>query len=287
MAPLRTSVLSASPTRTATERRGVRLGLGTLLLCTLFGLTACNSSPQTDSVVTLPPSAPLEPAPKPERVRAQVELAEGYIEVGDLKRARATVERALELDPRSWEAHDLYGRIYQLQGDAELAERHFRLALRAAPDASRVRNDYGVFLYQQARYDDAVEQLRHAADDPDSGNRPVAYENLGLASLAAGDRAAARAAFARAVMLEERMAISLLELAELAFDDADYAQSATWYRRYRAAVGRQTPRSLWLGVRLARLVDDADAEASYALQLRNLFPYSEEYRRYREGIGGG
>lgn len=255
-----------------------------MLIGALLTLGGCNSAaPETEPVVTLPPSAPLEPAPTPERVRAQLDLEEGYIEVGDLKRARATVERALGLDPGNWEAHGLNGRIYQLQGDAELAERQFRLAVRAAPDASRVRNDYGVFLYQQGRFADAVEQLRRAAADPDSGNRPVAFENLGLASLAAGDRTEARNAFARAVMLEGRMAVSLLELAELAFEDADYAQSASWYRRYREVVGRQTPRSLWLGIRLARRANDADAEASYALQLRNLYPYSDEYRLYREG----
>ena len=238
-------------------------------------------------MVTLPPAPPLEPAPTADRVRAQVDLAEGYLDVGDLARARATVERALELDPRSWEAHDVYALIYQLQGDADLAERHFRLALRSGPDSSRVHNDYGVFLYQQERYGEAVRQLRRAADNPDSGNRPVAFENLGLASLAAGDRTEARNAFARAVMLEGRMSISLLELAELAYEDADFAQSANWYRRYRDVVTRQTPRSLWLGVRLARRAEDANAEASYALQLRNLYPLSDEYRLYREGVVDG
>lgn len=288
MARSLTSVLPGSPMRTATDRGCVRRGRHSVLLATLLCVVACSSTPaETEPVVTLPPAAPLEPAPTPERVRAQIELAEGYIDVGDLARARATVERALELDARSWEAHDLYGRIYQLQGDAALAERHFRLALRAAPGSSRVRNDYGVFLYQEGRYGEAVEQLRRAADDPDSGNRPVAFENLGLASLAAGDRTEARNAFSRAVMLEGRMSISLLELAELAFEDADYAQSANWYRRFRDVVGRQTPRSLWLGVRLARRADDADAEASYALQLRNLYPYSEEYQLYREGAADG
>lgn len=287
MARSLTSVPFASPMRTRADRAGGRRGLGTLMLCALFALSGCNSDPSTDPVVSLPTTAPLEPASTPERVRAQLDLAEGLIEVGDLTRARATVERALELESRNWEAHDLLGRIYQLQGDVDLAEDHFRRAVRVAPEAARVHNDYGVFLYDQQRYAEAVEQLRRAAEDPDSGNRPVAYENLGLASLAAGDREEARAAFARAVMLDQRMAISLLELAELAFDDADFAQSANWYRRYLDVVGRQSPRSLWLGVRLARLADDADAEASYALQLRNLFPYSDEYRRYREELGDG
>lgn len=274
--------------RTATDPGIARHLRRALLLTTLLGLAACTSNEtEPDPVVSLPSAPPLAPAPTRERVRAQIDLAEGYIDVGDLPRARAAVERALEIDSRSWEAHDVYALIYQMQGDADLAERHFRIAQRAAPGASRVSNDYGVFLYQQGRYDEAVAQLRRAANNPDSGNRPVAYENLGLASLAAGDRTEARNAFARAVMLEGRMAVSLLELAELAFEDADYAQSANWYRRYRDVVQRQTPRSLLLGARLARRSGDTNAEASYALQLRNLYPLSDEYRRYKEGAADG
>lgn len=227
-----------------------------------------------------------EVAPAAERVRAYLDLAEGYLDLGDLNRARLPVRRALEADPRSWAAHDMLGRIYQREGDPELAEQHFRLAVRYGPDVARVRNDYGVFLYEQGRFEEAVGQLRRAVADPSNPQRAVAYENLGLATLQAGARTEARNAFSRAVMLDEQMATSLLELAELAWADEDYSQSAAWYQRFRN-LSRQTARSLWLGVRLARLADDVDAEASYALQLRNLFPLSPEYRLLQGSRGEG
>lgn len=225
-------------------------------------------------------------ASAPERLRAHLDLANGYYETGDLARAKKPLEFALEIDPRSWEANNLLGRIYQREGEVDLAERHFRIAVRSAPDNARVRNDFGVFLYQQQRYGDAREQLRVAVEDPDNPLRSVAYENLGLASLAVGDRAAAREAFARAVTLDPRTATSLLELALLAFGDGEFGEAARWYDRYRN-VARQSPRSLWLGIRLARLAGDDDALASYALQLRNLYPYSDEYRLYRESVADG
>lgn len=224
-------------------------------------------------------------APASQRLQAHLDLAEGYLQQGDLNRAKLPLQRALEIDGRSWQAHDLMGRIYQREGEADLAEKHFRLAVRYNGRSSRVRNDYGVFLHEQGRHEEAVEQLRHAVADPDNPQRAVAYENLGLASLRAGLRTEARNAFARAVMLDERMASSLLELAELAYADADYEQSAAYYRRYRD-LARQTPASLWLGIRLARIAENGDAEASYALQLRNLYPLSEEYRLYRESREG-
>ena len=255
-------------------------------LALLLGGCASNDS-DPEPVVTLPPSAPLQPAPMEERIKAQLDLAEGYIAVGDASRARPALDRALELDPRNSTTHDLFGRLYQMQGDAERAERHFRMAVRADGSDARVRNDYGVFLYQQGRYADAVEQLERAAEDPDSPSRPVAYENLGLASLKAGDRRGARSAFTRAVMLERRMPISLLELAEISYLDDELEASADWYQRFRGVAPRQSARSLWLGVRLARATGNEDQEASYALQLKNLFPLSDEYRNYRETFGGG
>jgi type IV pilus assembly protein PilF len=42
-----------------------------------------------------------------------------------------------------------------------------------------------------------------------------------------------------------------------------------------------TPRSLLLGIRIARATGDRDNEASYALQLKGLYPESDEYRTYQ------
>lgn len=274
MAP---SLISRPVPAVGTDPRDARRPLRLLATLALFMLvTGCAGSGSSRG----------EPASSEDRLRAHLELAEGYMEIGDLSRAKLPLERALAIDGRSSRANDLLGRIYQREGETELAERHFRLAIRYDGADPRVRNDYGVFLFEQRRYDEAVDQLERAAADPDSPQRPVAYENLGLASLASGDRTRARNAFARAVMLDERRATSLLELAELAFMDADYAQSAAYYARYRN-VSRPSARSLWLGIRLARRAEDRNAEASYALQLRNLFPQSDEFQRYRESAADG
>ena len=258
------------------SRRPVRawLGIGFAVLVLLAG---CSS---------VPPTGPGEAGTPQERLRAHLDLAEGYLETGDLNRAKRPLDRAEQINSRSWEVQSLRARIYQLEGDPENAERHFRLAVRYGGNESRVRNDYGVFLYQQGNYEEAVNQLTRAVEDSGNPQRAVAYENLGLASLRVGARTEARNAFNRATMLRERMPVALLELAEMAFDDSDFAQASTYYDRFRAMT-RQTPRSLWLGIRLARVFDNADAESSFALQLRNLYPSSTQYLEYRESVHGG
>ena len=222
-----------------------------------------------------------EEASPRERAQSLVDLASGYIDTGNYSQAKRQLQRAEQIDSRQWQIHDLLGQIYQREGDYDLAEQSFRRAVRLAPNNARARNDFGVFLYQQGRYEDAVEQLERAVRDTDSPNRASAYENLGLAALATGDQTLARNAFGRAIMLDDRRPLALLRLAELSYAEADYTEAGAYYTRFRE-LARQTPRSLLLGIRLARAVRNEDAEASFALQLRNMFPLSDEYRLYQE-----
>ena len=82
-----------------------------------------------------------QPGTVEERVEAHLALARGYLEKRDLERARGPLESALELDPRSAEAHILLAIIYQAQGeDARVVERQYKVALRYAPDSSQALN---------------------------------------------------------------------------------------------------------------------------------------------------
>jgi type IV pilus assembly protein PilF len=46
-------------------------------------------------------------------------------------------------------------------------------------------------------------------------------------------------------------------------------------------MSKQSPRSLWLGIRLMHALGQDDKKASYALFLKNEFPASQEYREYK------
>ena len=108
-----------------------------------------------------------EPATLNERVQAQLDLARGYLENRDFTRARSPLNRALEIDPRSVEANVLMGVLSQAESDPELAEQHFKSALRLEPDNAQALNNYASFLYAQQRYSEAVERLRKLVRDPD------------------------------------------------------------------------------------------------------------------------
>ena len=65
------------------------------------------------------------------------------------------------------------------------------------------------------------------------------------------------------------------------FNEKNYAQSKRYLDQYSRLAPQNSPRSLWLGIRIERIFGNKDKEASYALALRNLYPYSNEYLKYQ------
>ncbi len=242
-------------------------GLGVLagaLLC-----SACVTT--TETVFT-------EKASPEKALERRVELARNYVGQGDWENAKRNLKLASEIDPNNAEVHEAFALVYQSTGEFELAEDSYKTAIRLDKGFSRARNNYAAFLYSQERYEEAEKQLSYVVRDTLYESRPRAFVNLGLCRLQLFDREGAEEAFARSLSMERRNPIALLELAILRYEAGDYATAGRYYDNYRAIVPQQSARALWFGVRLARATGDRDAEGSYGLALRNLYPDSPEFR---------
>lgn len=211
----------------------------------------------------------------------RVELARRYIGEGNWDDAKRNLKIAYDINPRDPEVHEAFALVYQSTGELELAEESYRTAISLKRDFSRARNNYAAFLFGRGRYADAEKQLEHVVVDSLYNQRPRAYVNLGLCRLQLNDPAGAEEAFVRALSMDRANQIALLETAILRYEAEDYPAAQRYYGIYRTAARPQSPRGLWLGVRLAIAVGDRDAEASYSLALRNLYPQSKEYAAYR------
>ncbi|MEM8769785.1 MAG: type IV pilus biogenesis/stability protein PilW [Pseudomonadota bacterium] len=216
-----------------------------------------------------------DPAPEADRVQAQLDLARGYLEQGNIERARTSLNKALEIDSRSVEAHTLFGVLYSAESEWGVAERHFRTALELDSRDAMALNNYGSFLYARERYDEAVGYLRTLVQNTDYRARSQAYENLGLAELKIDERDAARESFNRALQLSFSQPQSSIELAQLAYEDGDIVSAAQYYDTFRSQAP-QTARSLCLGMKISQEQGNSDQMASYALALNNLFPSAPE-----------
>lgn len=215
---------------------------------------------------------------------AHVQLGLNYLSVRDRDQARFHLTKALELDKRSAPANDGMAMLYQVEGENELAEKYFKRALRYDRNFSRAHNNYGIFLYQHERYEEAYKQFEIASEDTEYNARPTALANLGRVALQLGYDEKAEAAFRHALNLDPRQTGAMAELAELAFKREDYAEAKQLIDRY-GRVSQQSAQTLWLGIRLERIFGNRDQEMSYALQLKNLHPYSSEYLEYKQSLG--
>ncbi len=261
-----------------------------LALIALLWVAGCTTTTTTTTGSrTMTTSGPSE---KSERERSQealdnyVQLGLGYIGRGDRDLARRSLLRALEIDGRSAAAHNGMALLYQMERDPEPAEDHFRTALRNDRDFTQARNNYGVFLASQERYQEAYEQFRIAAADANYALRPQVFLSLGLIAQRLGKEEEAREAWERAIVLRPDLSAAHLELAEYHLAAQDYPQAKRHLAAYER-LAKPSARSLWLAVRVEAAFGNANGVASKGLALRKLFPYAEETLEYQQWLEHG
>ena len=255
---------------------GVRLGGGRLLwpiavvLCLLVG---CVTEYSGGTQRTSDPDATLD---------KRVALARQYIGVGDWENAKRNLELAQEIDPENAEVFEAFALIYQSTGEFDMAELQFKAALKADPNLARARNNYAAFLYSQGRYGQAESEFQRVTEDTLYSARPMAFVNLGLCRIQLGERAKAQSAFTRALGMDRRNPVALLEMGFLRLEAGDTGEAKRYHDAYRTVSPQQSPRGLLLGLMIADAIGDQDALGSYELALRNLYPDSSEYSVWME-----
>ena len=218
---------------------------------------------------------------KSKSLELHIQLAQGYIEKGNREAARHHLRKAADIDKNSAEAMEAMARLYQLEGEPELAEITFQKALKRKKNFTIANNNFGVFLFGLKRYEEALAQFEIAAADLDFDGRASALVNVGRTASLLGKNERAKAAFEHAAILDRGLPDPHIELADISFQKQDYADAKKHLDRYQS-LGQLSPRALLLGIRLERVFGNKDQEASYLLMLKNRFPYSKEYLEYKQ-----
>lgn len=218
-------------------------------------------------------------------VQVRTQLAAEYLKNGDLDSAKRALDQALESDSRDSTANMMMGVLLQQEGsklNLEKADAYFKRAIAADPKNAQARNNYGTYLYQVERYNDAIEQLSIAGATLGYDQRFRALENVGRIYLKLGDIENAEKSFKQALQANRDSYVSMLELSEILYLRQQFALARQLYEQFVRAVGQtnQGARALWIGIRLARANGDQLGTQVLVNQLRALFPNSQEYQRY-------
>jgi len=229
-------------------------------------------------------------APDPEAAYQQhIKLAMHYIGTKNRDLARVHLEKAARFDSKSTRAqmsqlHNGYALLYQMEQETELAEIHYRKALASNKSDSMARYNFGAFLFNQGRFEDARKQIKVASDDLSYERRPQAFYILGLCQYRLEQQQQqALGSFEKAAQLLPRFAAPYLYAAEIYFVQQSYPRAKRALDQY-AFLAQSTARSLWLAVRLEERFGNKDAASSRGLQLKNLFPYSKENLEYQKWL---
>lgn len=229
-------------------------------------LAGCAGSPQNTS--------------KPANERAKLaalntEIAVQYMQNREFQTAKDKLDRALELDPHNVDTHNTFGLLYAVLGEHDKAEAAFKKALSIDPNNSSALNNYGQFLCQRKRYEEGEKLFMKAVENPLYRNAESAYNNAGVCAMAEGKLQDAETYFRRALEIDPTLAPALLPMVDISLQQARGPQATAYLKRY-FEVGPRSPRALWLGVQVARLNADRDAEASLGLELERNFPDSPQ-----------
>lgn len=215
----------------------------------------------------------------------RIELGMKYLEAGKRDNARWQFSKAMELKKNSARGYHGIALVHQANGEMDHAEESFKKALRYAEPGqlSPIRVSYGRFLMETGEAKKACDYFEKAAEDFDYQARPEALYFAAQCAQKTGNTARVKPAYEHSLNLNPNFVPPMIDLAEIYFRDGEYAKSKRLLTRFEK-MSQPTPASLWLGIRIERIFGNKDKEASYALALKNLHPYSKEYLEYRQSL---
>lgn len=246
------------------NRTGSRVAVWCYSLLVLSMLTACSGSFGVD-----------EQALKAADTHTRLGL--GRLEQGLLDAAVTELKKALDASSDYPEAHSSIAIVYDRMGKYELAEEHYLEAIDLKPEDGNVYNNYGVFLCQRRRLNEADEYFLKALNTPRYRTPERAWENAGACARQIPDIEKAETYLRKALTINAKLPVALFEMAAITFDQKRYMSTRAYLQRF-SEVAQHSPQSLWLGLRAERELGDKEAAAGYAKLLQQKFPDSLQFK---------
>lgn len=225
-----------------------------------------------------------ESAGDPERLaQVRLALAAEYLGRGQPEIALTEVRRALAARPEMPEAHALQGVIQARLGDARQADESFQRALRLDPRSGETMHQYGWFLCQERRFDDAQTMFERALAQPQYRNGMETLFWQGVCHARAGRWELAERALSRSYELDPSNPVTAYNLSEVLLQRGDLDRARFYARRINSQPAQVTAQSLWLAARIEHRAGNRENLRDLGRQLRERFPQSTETLQFERG----
>jgi type IV pilus assembly protein PilF len=215
------------------------------------------------------------------RARAHSDLGAAYFQQNNLEVALSEFKQAIQIDANYAPAYNGLGMVRAALGEDEEAEKNFKRSIQIQPSNAESHNNLGIFLCARNRYDESITHFLAAVKNPLYATPYMAYANAGICSVRKNDLKNAEIYLNKALSIEPLTHSAAQALAELQFKRGDAPLAKRTLQN--ALLANPTPETLWLGIKIERVLGDKDNEASYALLLRQRYPDSAQARLLLSG----
>ena len=217
------------------------------------------------------------------RARVRLELAGAYFGRGQMTTALDEVKLSIAADPNIGAAYNLRGLIYASLGDDALADESFRRALQLdSRDADAMQN-YGWYMCQRKRYDDAQAMFDQALTVPQYPDTPRTLLTKGICQARAGQWEQAEKTLQRSYELDPANPTTGVNLAEVLFRRGEFERARFYIRRVNSTAEFVSPSTLWLAARIENKLGNQQGTQEFGRRLRDRFPQSREARTFDQG----
>jgi type IV pilus assembly protein PilF len=243
-----------------------------LRLLTMIAMTALAGCVSDDGRKPLKQEDPKEAAAK-----LNIQLGTAYLQQGKFSLAREKLERSAKQNPRDPDVHTSLGLLYDRTGDRPLADKHFREALRLAPDRPDISNNYAIYLCKTGRVDEGIERFNAVATNRFYPTPEVPLSNAGVCLRGAKRLDEAQQKFVAAIRAKPNYSEPTAQLANLYLERDQPAEARKVVDTYLNAF-RPNADVLYAAVAVARAQKDKMAEEKFMRTLRLEFADSPQAR---------
>ncbi len=202
--------------------------------------------------------------------RMNLGLAQGYLEAGDMAKARQRAEMAERTDAGSAEVRAMLAMIHAGAGETDKAQREFDRALKIAPNDGVILNAHASWSCEHGQVELADREFVKALADPKYRTPVQALSNAGKCALSVNRLPQAADYLRRALVFSPEDRNLLYLLADTEFRQGKFFEARAFIQR-RDALGADA-NTLDLAARIEESAGNAMGAARNRQRLRQEFP---------------
>lgn len=256
-----------------------------IVLSWLAGCATTTTTTTTGPISDMrpPPSQQAEDPDPDRRARVRLELATAYFANNQPEVALVEVNRAIAANPNLAPGYNLRGLVNAALGKDDAADSDFRRALTINPRDADALQNYGWYLCQHSRHDEANAQFAQLLALPQRRDNARTWAAQGVCHARAGRLEDAEKALQRSYQLDPTNPSTSVNLAEVLLRRGEADRARFHIRRVNANSNFVSPQTLWLAARIERKLGNVSGAQELGQQLMTRFPETREAVAFQRG----